>query len=71
MNLPPNVEYPSGHGLPSPKLNGCTNVSVFAAFVFNFSHTYPFLVPQFPSKYRFKFTHLNILKNKSLPFQKP
>ena len=24
--LPPNVEYPSGQGLPPPKLKGCTNV---------------------------------------------
>jgi hypothetical protein len=46
---PPKVEYPSGHGLPSPKLRGCTTLLVDAASVFSFSQTKPFLLPQFAS----------------------
>ena len=43
------MEYPSGHGLPSPKLKGCTNVFVSAAPDLSFSQMNPFLLPQFAS----------------------
>ena len=49
IKLPPKVEYPSGQGLPSPKLKGWTTLFVAADSVLSFSQTKPFLLPQFAS----------------------
>ena len=48
--LPPNVEYPSGQGLPPPKLKGCTNVFGLTSPVLSFSQINGFLAPQLLSK---------------------